>query len=592
MAMDLGIKRGITARMVEFDAAIPYDWQQVLTGHRDMPLHVGWWASFDPAGRPLIARYGSLIYGVEVVQSAEGAAAQPIPILPPPSLPDPPASPVITPSTSHPVPPIQQPDISPDHALSDSDSDLDVADATPEVDSAPPRREKRIPGWLYSTIASSGVTELPVTPPAGLPRRKPFLYWLGWNAYLTVVDPELCKEVFSNKCGHYPKPTIPKQMNDLLINGLVTLEGDKWAQHRRIVNPAFFLEKLKGMAPTMVTLVNAMLENWRVKSENPACKEIDACEEFHALTADIIAHTAFGSSYVEGKQVFLLQHEQQSLFVKLGQTVIIPGIRFLPTAVNRHRWKLRKQIAESLERIVKKRLSLPSDNYGSDLLGLMLSVCKEQGKKNSPITLREIIDECKTFHFAGHETTSSLLTWTVMLLAHHSEWQESAREEVLSVFGSSSPDADSLNRLKIIGMILHESLRLYPPVTGTLRKTTRDGKLERISIPKGTGFFMGILPLHVDPKLWGSDALEFNPLRFANGILQACKHPSAFLPFGSGPRICVGQNFAMMEAKIVLCMILQKFRFRLSPGYRHAPMQLLALQPEHGVQILLESLVA
>ncbi|MCO5570061.1 hypothetical protein L7F22_023775 [Adiantum nelumboides] len=102
----------------------------------------------------------------------QGAAAQPIPILPPPSLPDPPASPVITPSTSHPVPPIQPPDVSPDHALSDSDSDLDVADATPEVDLAPPRREKRIPGWLYSTVASSGVTELPVPPPAGLSRRQ------------------------------------------------------------------------------------------------------------------------------------------------------------------------------------------------------------------------------------------------------------------------------------------------------------------------------------------------------------------------------------------------------------------------------------
>ncbi|MCO5563596.1 hypothetical protein L7F22_017243 [Adiantum nelumboides] len=105
------------------------------------------------------------------VEAAEGATAQPIPILPPPSLPDPPASPVITPSTSHPVPPIQPPDVSPDHALSDSDSDLDVADATPEVDLAPPCREKHIPGWLYSTVASSGVTELPVPPPAGLPRQ-------------------------------------------------------------------------------------------------------------------------------------------------------------------------------------------------------------------------------------------------------------------------------------------------------------------------------------------------------------------------------------------------------------------------------------
>ncbi|MCO5590978.1 hypothetical protein L7F22_044954 [Adiantum nelumboides] len=112
-----------------------------------------------------LARHRDILH-----EYTQGVAAQPIPILPPPSLPDPPASPVITPSTSHPVPPIQPPDVSPDHALSDSDFDLDVADATPEVDLAPPRREKRIPGWLYSTVASSGVTELPVPPPTGLPR--------------------------------------------------------------------------------------------------------------------------------------------------------------------------------------------------------------------------------------------------------------------------------------------------------------------------------------------------------------------------------------------------------------------------------------
>ncbi|KAI5083144.1 hypothetical protein GOP47_0002887 [Adiantum capillus-veneris] len=368
---------------------------------------------------------------------------------------------------------------------------------------------------------------------------KPFLYWQGWKSRLAVVDPELCKELFTNKFGHYVKPAIPKQMNDLLVNGLVLLEGEKWAQHRKIVNPAFFLDKLKGMVPIIVTLTNGMLEKWKRESENPACKEIDAFKEFHGLAADFITHTAFGSSYAEGKQVFLLQYEQQALLLKLSFSALIPGIRFLPTAVNRYRWKLRKQIEATLLKIVKKRLSLPSDDYGSDLLGLMLSARKEE---DPTMTLQDIIDECKTFFFAGHETTTSLITWTVMLLANHPEWQESARKEVLSLFGTSCPNADLLNHLKIIGMILQESLRLYPPVTGTLRETTRDGKLGNIFIPKGTGFFVGVLPLHVDRELWGDDALEFNPLRFANGVLKACKHPSAFVPFGSGPRTCAHGN--------------------------------------------------
>ncbi|MCO5562959.1 hypothetical protein L7F22_016595 [Adiantum nelumboides] len=131
-----------------------------------------------------------VVFDESFITSAEGASAQSIPILPP-SLPDPPASPVITPSTSHPVPPIQSPDVSPDHALSDSDSDLDIADATPEVDLAPPRREKRIPGWLYSTVASSGVTELPVPPPAELPRQK--VAYLGFIVSKDGISPDSAK---------------------------------------------------------------------------------------------------------------------------------------------------------------------------------------------------------------------------------------------------------------------------------------------------------------------------------------------------------------------------------------------------------------
>ncbi|MCO5575393.1 hypothetical protein L7F22_029193 [Adiantum nelumboides] len=155
-----------------------------------------------------------VVFDESFITSAEGAAAQPIPILPSPSLPDPPASPVMTPSTSHPVPPIQPPDVSPDHALSDSDSDLDVADATPEIDLAPPRREKRIPGWLYSTVASSGVTELPVPPPVGLPRRSARLQKRGQvydsNEFVnfalmsqiqdTPVEPSSVQEALQHNC--------------------------------------------------------------------------------------------------------------------------------------------------------------------------------------------------------------------------------------------------------------------------------------------------------------------------------------------------------------------------------------------------------
>lgn len=426
----------------------------------------------------------------------------------------------------------------------------------------------------------------------------PFLYWLGCQPRLTVPNPEHCKEVLSNKFGHYPKPEGRPHLKDLLANGLVTLEGEKWTQHRRIVSPAFFLEKLKAMTPTIANLASDMLDTWQSQLQEAGDhKEINAHEDFKTLTADIIAHTAFGSSYAEGKQVFELQYEQQKLFGKLASSVYIPGSRFLPTTTNRHRWRLTKQITTTLEEIIHKRLGSSkagkNDLYGNDLLGLMMmSAYREESQvsqKNLKMSLQEIIDECKTFFFAGHETTSSLLTWTVMLLAIHSEWQERAREEVLNLFGTHHPDAEALNQLKVVGMILYESLRLYPPAIGVFREASKDMKLGDTLIPGGTTFLVPILPLHVDPAFWGPNAHDFDPQRFEDGVLKACKHPMAYLPFSTGPRNCVGQNFAMMEAKIVICMVLQRFRFHLSPGYKHAPTVVLTLQPEHGMQIILET---
>lgn len=139
-------------------------------------------------------------------------------------------------------------------------------------------------------------------------------------------------------------------------------------------------------------------------------------------------------------------------------------------------------------------------------------------------------------------------------------------------------------------MILNEALRLYPPAVVMLRQAVKSVKLGRLSIPAGTQLILPILVTHHDPALWGNDANEFNPGRFSEGIAKAARHPFAFLPFGSGPRICVGQNLALMEAKVVLAMVLQRFSFVTSPSYAHAPAVTFTLQPLHGAQVILESL--
>jgi len=351
---------------------------------------------------------------------------------------------------------------------------------------------------------------------------------------------------------------------------------------------------LKGMVPTIVESTTNMLEEWS-KLLLSGAEEVEVLKEFCNLTADVISHTAFGGSYAEAKNIFNLQAQQMVLTAELVRSVYVPGFRFLPTRKNRQRWKLEKELRKCMRQVIEARERSAnmeeSGICGTDLLSLMISSRNKQlgGKlQDVRMTTEEIIDECKTFYFAGHETTSILLTWTMILLGMHQDWQEHGRKEVLEVCGKNGvPNADSVNHLKIVGMILHEALRLYPPVSSLHRQACKPMKLGRLSIPAGTHLFFPILAIHHDQSLWGNDANEFNPARFSEGIAKAVKHPLAFMPFGFGPRVCVGQNFALLEAKVVLAMILQQFSFVTSPSYVHAPGMFLTTRPQHGAQVIL-----
>ncbi|KAH7299597.1 hypothetical protein KP509_24G020000 [Ceratopteris richardii] len=424
-----------------------------------------------------------------------------------------------------------------------------------------------------------------------------FIYWFGFQPRYIIQDPEVGKELLVTKSGHFKKPSGRPDTKDLTGMGLVSLDGEKWAQHRRIINPAFFVDKLKAMAPTVGDLTVEMMRKWE-----PHVKEkeaINVAEEFQNLTADIIAHTAFGSSFGEGKEVFYLQHEQQVLVSKLSSRIYIPGSQFFPTQENWHRKSIDKRIRKVLGQIIGKRLELGKatrgDSYGNDLLGLMLAA--NQGVMNGnarslSMGLDELIDECKTFFFAGHETTATLLTFMFLLLATHPEWQERLREEVREVCGNKQiPTADSLNNMKLMSMVIYETLRLYPPAVSIFRETDNDIKLGNKLIPAGTVIIVPIIAWHQDEQFWGANAKEFHPERFDEGITKACKVSGAYLPFSFGPRNCIGQVFATIEAKMVLATILQRYRFCISSQYVHAPTVVITLKPEFGMPIVFEEVV-
>eukprot|EP00268_Persea_americana_P022923 TRINITY_DN2267_c0_g1_i1.p1 TRINITY_DN2267_c0_g1~~TRINITY_DN2267_c0_g1_i1.p1 ORF type:complete len:227 (-),score=51.54 TRINITY_DN2267_c0_g1_i1:201-881(-) len=224
------------------------------------------------------------------------------------------------------------------------------------------------------------------------------------------------------------------------------------------------------------------------------------------------------------------------------------------------------------------------------MMGLSTTESSNKQEVGLELNVNEIMDECKTFFFAGHETTSHLLTWTMFLLSINKEWQEKVREEVLRECGMGIPDADKLSKLKLLNMVLLEALRLYTPVIVLLRKASKEMKLGNLTVPKDTQISIPLSIIHRNKKYWGEDANEFNPMRFAEGVKKAAKHPNALIAFSIGPRACIGQNFAIMEGKTVMALILQRFSFSLSPKYKHAPADRLTLQPQYGLPILLKPL--
>ncbi|KAL8129082.1 hypothetical protein V2J09_018237 [Rumex salicifolius] len=418
--------------------------------------------------------------------------------------------------------------------------------------------------------------------------------WLGTIPMVVVSEAELAKEVLSRRI-EFPKLYFRSAV--LIAPGVASYEGQKWAKHRKLVNPAFHLEKLKLMVPAFQTCCIELISKWEKLVPQTGSVELDVWPHFTSLTADVISRAAFGGSFEDGRKAFELIQEQIELFNKKMIELLFPFLRYLPTRTNRRFEKAQKGIQSIMKNVIDNRRKAleAGEAPKNDLLGLLIKYSdetqqNEDNKQNLGITTEELIGECKVFYFAGQETTSTLLTFTMILLSKHTDWQAQARDEVLKTFGQNPPDFEKLTHLKTVTMILYEVLRLYPPLPTTARIAKNDTRVGSLFLPAGTLVYMPLIFTHHNPQQWGEDATEFKPERFCEGISKASREGVAFLPFGWGPRVCVGQNFALIEAKMVLAMILQRFSFEVSPSYAHAPVPCITLQPQFGAQILVRRL--
>ncbi|KAK6929168.1 Cytochrome P450 [Dillenia turbinata] len=387
--------------------------------------------------------------------------------------------------------------------------------------------------------------------------------WQGPVPSVIVMDPKLIKEVLS-KHDIFQKPFVP--IGKLFLQGI-------------------------HIVPAVHFSCDKMISSWEKLLEEGST-ELDVKPYLGTLSGDIIARAAFGSNYEEGKKIFELQEEQFKRLFEVLQSIQaqLPGWRFFPTKTNKRMREINKEVYTLVKGIIHKR-EMEITKAG-DLLGMLMDSnskeIQDNNSKKSGLSIDDIVEECKVFFLAGQETTQLWLTWVMVLLSSHSYWQTKAREEVLQVFGKNKPGFDDLNDLKIITMILYEALRLYPVASNVTRKVCKTTKLEDMTLPAGVHLVLPIIQVHQDPQIWGEDAKEFNPERFSAGVSNASKGQSAFFGFSWGPRICVGQNFAVMEAKLALVMILQRFSFQLAPSYTHAPMALFNTIPQYGAKLILQ----
>ncbi|KAL2556068.1 Cytochrome [Forsythia ovata] len=411
---------------------------------------------------------------------------------------------------------------------------------------------------------------------------KVFVYWLGTEAFINIADPEFLKKMSADIKGkNWGKPNVFKNDREPMFgSGLVMVEGDDWVRHRHVITPAFSPPNLKAMAGLMVESATNMLDRWSalINSGKP---EIDFEKEIINTAGEIIAKTGFGISYESGQEVFEKLRELQIILFKSNKYEGVPFSKFMNPKQTLKARKLGNEIDSLLVSIITDRLESSKGHPQNDLLSLLLAKKDVVGRPGTTLTTREHVDECKTFFFGGHETTALALTWTLLLLAMNPEWQIQLREEIREVIGDEEIDATMVARLKKMGWVMNEVLRLYPPAPNVQRQVRQDIKVDNnYIIPSSTNIWIDVVSMHHDQDFWGENVNEFKPERFKDDPLYGgCKHKMGFLPFGFGGRMCVARNLATMEYKIVLTLILTRFSFSLSPLYCHSPSILLSLRP-------------
>jgi cytochrome P450 len=397
-----------------------------------------------------------------------------------------------------------------------------------------------------------------------------------------VSDPEGVRHVLLDNVSNYPKAEMERRaLGALLGDGILISEGETWRAHRRIMAPAFDPRSIQSYVPVMAGSAQAFVDGW---DRRGAGAVVDISTEMTAITLQIIARTMF-STDSDGVATVIEQTFRRALGVlSFGPADAIPGLRQLRF---RQREKALRANSAELDRWIYRFIEDRKAEAGEgtrDLLARLVSARDEQSGQG--LTPKELRDEVVTIFVAGHETTAVAMTWVWYVLSQHPQVEARLHAELDRVLSGRAPTAADVPNLAYTRMVIEETMRLYPPAPGTsIRKPIADDVICGVKIPKTAG--IAIMPwiLHRHRTLW-DDPDRFDPERFSPAR-SAVRPRFAYLPFGGGPRICIGMQLAMTETIVLLATIAQRYSLRLAPGQTIELRPRVTLKTREGINMVL-----
>ncbi|EFP2469550.1 cytochrome P450, partial [Campylobacter coli] len=393
-----------------------------------------------------------------------------------------------------------------------------------------------------------------------------------------INDTKEVKRMMVDKVREFPKSAfLHELLSPLLGESIFTTNGEVWKKQRELLRPSFEMTRINKVFNLMSEAVADMMDRFG-KYPNHAVIEVDEAMTF--ITADVIFRTIMSSKLDEGKGKKILNafvtFQEQSVHTAMRRMFRFP--KWLSYVLgDRKRAKAGDVIRQVLSDIIKPRYDMADNAEFEDILGSLLLVV--DADTNKRFSFEEILDQVAMLFLAGHETTASSLTWTLYLLSLYPKEQEKAYEEITQVLQGGVVEISHLRQFKYLTNIFKESLRLYPPVGFFAREAKKDTQVRDKLIKKGSGVVIAPWLIHRHEEFW-TNPHGFNPSRFEGEYKK-----DAYLPFGAGERICIGQGFAMQEAILILANILKTYKLELEEGFVPDVVGRLTVRSANGMRI-------